>query len=549
MHELQQVLAERISMGLKNKSITTCSRWALNRRILGPPRPGPWTFKWHPWLREMHDSDATLNVGQKSAQMGYTETALNITFFLMDIKGWDVLYVLPATTPDASDFSAARFNGALDLSPHLKAMFHGTQNVGHKKSGTTNLYVRGSRSRAGLKSVPVAGLILDELDEMTQDNIPLAFERMSGQPEHIAWMISTPTVDNYGINKYFNKSTQEYFYFKCPHCSRHTNLQYPESIVITAEKYDDPKIRDTHLICKECKGKLEHQAKTEWLAKGQWVPTHTDRDSRGFHISQLYSTTVSPVELAQAFISSQRDKSDEQEFYNSKLGIPHIVEGARLTDKDIDECTGDYLTTGGLSSGFVTMGVDVGKFLHYEIDIWRIPPNESTISTDLNVKSRAKVVAFGKAKDFTELDLLIAKYRVAFTVVDRNPETRAALEFAYRHPGHVRLCFYPNGIAGRQIILSQEEPSLSVDRTSWLDLSLGRFKNRTITVPRNIDDEYRGHIKAPCRVYDKDRNGNPVGKYVSTEEDHYAHARLYSEVALPLAASLGVSQTITGRIL
>src|SRR5258706_4198642 len=106
-HILAKLIAERVSAGLKRKSLTTCSRWAQSCRVMGGKSfPGPWSFKHHPWLKEMHDSDSIMNIGQNSAQMGYTETALNRVFFKIDVEGVDCLYVLPATTPDASDFSA-----------------------------------------------------------------------------------------------------------------------------------------------------------------------------------------------------------------------------------------------------------------------------------------------------------------------------------------------------------------------------------------------------------------------------------------------------------
>src|SRR5262249_14884021 len=163
-------------------------------------------------------SDAELNVGQKAAQMGFTETVLNIVFYHIDVKAVDCLYVLPAKTPDASDFSAARFDPALESSPHLANLFSDVKNVGHKRAGTATLYVRGSRSRAGLKSIPTGLIILDEVDEFDQENIPLAMERAAGQVEKMVWMISTPTIDNFGINKYYLQSSQNHFHFKCPCC-------------------------------------------------------------------------------------------------------------------------------------------------------------------------------------------------------------------------------------------------------------------------------------------------------------------------------------------
>ena len=234
-HELVRLFNENLSSGLKRRTITLPSKWAENYRVMGPPLPGPWRFKYHPWLREMMDSPADYNVGQKGAQVGFTECVLNIVFFYIDVHNLDCLYVLPAKTPDASDFSAARFDPAIDMSPHLEKLFSDVKNVGHKRAGNTNLYIRGSKSRAGLKSVPVAILILDEKDEMNQDNVPLARERQSGQMIKKTWEISTPTIDGEGINQTYIQSTQENFFFKCPHCSKHTILKLLVKILMIYE--------------------------------------------------------------------------------------------------------------------------------------------------------------------------------------------------------------------------------------------------------------------------------------------------------------------------
>lgn len=544
-HALAQLMAERISAGLKRKSLTTCSRWTQSCRVMGRPYPGPWTFTHHPWLREMHDTTAEMNVGQKSAQMGYTEWALNMAFFNIDVKGVDTLYVLPAQTPDASDFSAARFDPALEMSPHLAKLFSDVKNVGHKRAGTTNLYIRGSKSRSGLKSIPTGLIILDEVDEMEEANIPLALERAAGQVEKMVLALSTPTLPRHGINKLYEDSTQEHFYFKCPCCSRLTELVFPDCLEITADHINDPRINDTRLKCKECKGKLHHETKHIWLQTGRMVPSYSDRVSRGFHVNQLYSCTVKPVDFANAFLRSLRDPSEEQEFYNSKLGLPHIVAGASVTDGDLDARTRDYRMSKNRPNGIVTMGVDVGKWLHYEIDQWIIPGDVGSV--DLNVQSMPRVIVHGKVLSFEELDALMILFGISACVIDANPERRKAYEFASRFPGFVKMCFYGQGVQGKQIHISKdEEPTITVDRTSWLDLSLGRFRTEgMITIPCDTNQEYRSHMKALVRVYEKDKNGNPVGRYVKDSgDDHYAHARNYAELALPFALSLGVSQDI-----
>jgi hypothetical protein len=136
------------------------------------------------------------------------------------------------------------------------------------------------------------------------------------------------------------------------------------------------------------------------------------------------------------------------------------------------------------------------------------------------------------------------KYRATSAVIDANPERRKAFEFSQRFYGHVKMCFYGVGVQGKQIHESKSmdpnnpEPIITVNRTSWLDLSLGRYRNQTIEIPSNTPHEYEQHLKALIRMYEKDKDGNPYGKYVKNSEDHYAHARNYAEIALPFAAYL-----------
>ena len=544
------MLAESIGKGLKRRSITKCSTWSERYRVMGQPYPGLWSFKYHPWAREMHDCQDDMIVGQKAAQMGYTETALNRVFYAIDVLGESVLYVLPASTPDASDFSAMRFDPALEASSHLANMFSDVKNVGHKRAGSASLLIRGSRSRGQMKSAPTGTMIFDEVDEMVQENIPLAFERMSGQKKKSAFLLSTATIENYGINAYFRKSSQDHFFFACPFCSKQTELIFPECVEVTGEDPDDPAILNSRLLCKECKHTLDHETKHEWLKDGKWVASQEGRMSRGFYINQLYSSTIPPHLIAASFLRGRDNPADEQEFYNSKLGVPHAVEGARVTDAQIIACTKGTKKLDGYSGGkLITMGVDVGKWLHVEITEWTF---EKTVGqNDVNLMAHARVIYEGKVLNFEELDNFMVTYKVSSCVIDANPEQRKALEFAQRFWGHVKRCFYGNGVSGKQVSLhAEDQHSVTVDRTSWLDLSLGRFKRGAITLPIDVSMEYRENTKALVRIYEKDANGNPVGRYVrGNDDDHYAHARNYSEIALQLGANMSKATTINGDIL
>jgi hypothetical protein len=512
--------------------------------MMPKPFEGPWGWKHHPWLKEMHDSKAEKNVGQKAAQMGFTEWALNMTFFKIDVEGVSCLYILP-TDGNAGEFSAGRFDPALELSPHLQGLFSHVKNVGHKRAGQYSLYVRGSRSRSELKSIPCGFLVFDELDEMMQKNIPLALERSSGQMKSQVLMISTPTIDKFGINKEFNETTKEHFFFKCPCCGKLTELVYPECLVLTGESISDQGLKNSYYQCKECQGTLPHETKTDWLSTGIYVPEYSDRDARGFTVNQMYSSADagSPYKFAISALKAKLDPTDATEFFNSKLGLTYTADGARVTDSNIIECTGEF-TKGPGRLRVVTMGVDVGKFLHVEIDEWSLPSHK-TPGVDWNDEATPRVLLETTVEDFAQLDNFMRDYQVLGCVVDRHPETRAAYQFATRFWNYVLLCMYGRGIYGKQVQLGSEvEHTITVDRTSWLDLSLGRFRNHTISLPLDLSTDYKEHIKEPIRVYGRDADGNPTGRYESAGPDHFAHARNYAEIALTLALSLGTSQNI-----
>lgn len=536
MHELATFLRTHIASSLQRKAIVNCSQWAKMYRVMGNPFPGSWSPIHHPWIPSIQDADHPAIVVKKGAQLGFTEAALNKTFYTIDILNTSVLYVLPTSYPDASDFSTSRFDAALETSPHLKSLFSDVSNVGHKRAGNRNLYIRGSRSRSQLKSIPVGLVILDEVDEMVQRNIPLAIERLSGQVEKQVLYISTPTIEDYGIDALYHDSTQDHFYFRCPSCNRYIELTYPDSLS-----------EDASLICSKCKAILPHETKSDWLSTGRWIPTFTDRDVKGYHINQLYSPTVSPADIASAAEKAAINPIDEQEFFNSKLGITHTPKGGKITDTEINEVIGGYLQKDHAPTqrSFITMGIDVGKWLHYEIDQWFFPLEAHSI--DINTLAKCKVIAFGKVTDFESLDILFKDYRVIYAVIDANPEYRKALEFAQRFYGRIKLCYFGPEITGKHIqINTDEQHTIRVHRTSWMDLAFSRFKKPDrITLPRDIDLEYRDQLREPTRIYERDADNNLVGKYISVKDDHYAFARVYAEIALALGMTTLTSQNIS----
>jgi hypothetical protein len=543
-----------LKTGLVSRTLGTCSRWVTKRRIMGEPISGPYGFKYHPWCREVHDSNAGFNTIMKSAQMGLTEVAINVAFFTVDVLKRDVLYVLP-TALNASDFSKSRFNTALLHSPYLSTLFTDTNTVGLKQAGGVNLYIRGSRGNSNLKSIPVSVLILDEADEMNQRAIWLALERLSGQLHKFVFSLSTPTIPNFGIHKLYLQGTQEHFYFKCPRCGRTTELIFPDCLEICGEGITDPDMRRSYLKCKECKKQIKHEEKPDFLKPAYWESTvNVDEDHRSFYINQMYSYMVKPWELAAAYFRGIGDEAAMVEFFNSKQGLPYIPDGGQVTDGEIENAIQGYFKENQRpdigTDRCIVMGVDQGKMNNVVVVEYLLKGG----GIDLNASAHAKILWEGKlpGDDFATLDPLMREWQVRACVIDADPQINDARRFARRFPGYVYLCRYRRGVTGKELQIAEEDggaPLITVDRTNWLDASMGRFHSDRIHLPADTSHEFKEHIKALVRTYEKDDQGNSRAIYLNTAPDHFAHAFNYAEIALPMAAGIVSGGDVEGGVL
>ena len=126
-----------------------------------------------------------------------------------------------------------------------------------------------------------------------------------------------------------------------------TELTFPDSLVITSDDYKNPEIKKSHLICPlpKCKKPLSQESKVDWLSleNAEWVEAHPGRMSVGYHIPQFYSMVIQPWEIAVTYLKGLENPADEQEFYNSKLGMTHTPKGAKIDD---DQRAAEFIHSG-----------------------------------------------------------------------------------------------------------------------------------------------------------------------------------------------------------
>ena len=294
--------------GLKPDPILTVSQWADKYRILSTKtsaEPGQWRTSRTPFLREIMDnlsvtSAYTEITFMKGTQIGGTECGYNFLGYVIDYAPGPMMIVMPRLE-DAKKNSKVRIQPFIDDCPRLREK---VKDAKSRDSGNTLLLkefpggllnLTGANSAAGLRSIPIKYLVLDEEDaypgdvEGEGDPSDLAIKRtdtFAGKKK--IFHISTPTIeDRSKIENNYLKTDQRKYFVPCPKCDYYQWLQWQQM------KWEKGKPETVYYECEneECKYQIKNWEKTKMLAKGEWRATSISIDSRsiGYQLSGLYS--------------------------------------------------------------------------------------------------------------------------------------------------------------------------------------------------------------------------------------------------------------------
>lgn len=529
-------LRKKIAQGLIDSSLKSCSRWAEHKIWLPKPYDGLLRFDKFPWCREILGIRNGYVTIKKSSQMGLSVAAMVKALHLVCELSEDVAYVLPNGNL-VSDFSKGRLQPLLDLSPELRDIW-GEANVGFRQCSRNHasMYIRGSNSQSGLVSIPLGHAICDELDRCAPHTLSLLEERFSARDDFYLMALSTPTLPDHGVDKLFKLGTQEQFTFKCPSCSRHISLRWPESIEICGEHYADDACALSRLRCHECDGTLPEQSKSQWLSKAIWQPSVNVQGHRSFLINGLYSPGLTAERIVRKYLKGELSESARVEFTNQTLAECYISEGSKITPELLGSAKRGYSKMDARpqdSSKCIVMGVDVGMYLDVVIAEYtydRDPGYEPHLNSTCRILYEARV----PSNDWHGLDILMREWQVHFACLDIQPETQAVKSFCRRFHGFAAGVQYRKGTAGNEIKSVEDEngtPTLTVDRTSFMDLALGRFHSGKILLPKDVSATFEEHLQSNTRTYELDEYGNPQAVYVANRDDHFCHALTLAEVA------------------
>lgn len=481
----------------------------------------------HEYQIGMLQCDHPNQCGKKGAQLGYTAIGVLKTLHA-HIYGrlpQGTLYLFP-TWNDVTDFSKARFNPLIyensGIARHVRRLDGATKSTEAatiKRIGKAMLYLRSARetgkiegtkaTSSALKSVPVDRIVFDERDEMSNDMVDLAMERVSHSHIKEIFKLSTPSIPDFGIDKDYTDSDQRIWVIKCDKCNTENCLELnfiesPERAVI---KTKDNWIR----ACKKCSNELNPRY-------GQWVAqVPSEKDKVGWWISQLNSTYINPGSILDLF--KNPPNGNIAEVYNSKLGMAYIASENKLTRNDVYRCCGqDVLRERSTKS--CAMGVDIGKDIHVVIGY---PKGENY-----------KIIYMGRVGEFADLHDLAQRFNVQSTVIDMEPETRKARDFQTSEPYQVYLCDYQDRLKAGTII-DEKRGLITVQRTEICDKTHDMVvTDGKLEIPRKCPEveEFAKELSNIAKVLEEDKlSGKRIYRYRKLGADHYRHALNYFYLA------------------
>jgi hypothetical protein len=478
--------------------------WVKNITLDGKP----FTYQRHEYLIEPYKDNHPDQTEMKAAQMGLTSKAILKVAYGARYEGYrGILYLFPSKS-DVTDFSKGRIDPLIQENPDtIGGWIRDTDAANIKRIWNAFLYLRGMKSRVSLKSVPADFLIFDELDEAPQNAIDMAIERLAHSEFKEVWKLSNPTLPDYGIDKAFQETDQRYWLLKCQKCGEHTCLEcledtFPDCLV----EFRGRVIR----LCQHCRDKELHPSIGQWVAK---KPSITAK--RGRHYSQLFSQFVDPAEILHQY----RTTTNQQDFFNLKIGIAYVEAQNRLSIQDVlDLCGSDGIASEDPGPCF--MGVDQGADLHVVIG--------------KKARQKAgKIIHLGIYKDWEELDRLMKNFRVTRCVVDALPETRNARAFAERHKGKVFLNYYSEYQKGKSA-WNEKNLTVTCNRTESLDAYHNEIMNSQIILPKECEivKVFAHHLHNTAKKLEEDEEtGSKRYVYVKLGPDHFRHAFNYEAMA------------------
>jgi len=337
---LEGAYAEGFSQGIRPTKALSLSVWSEQHRRLSSKasaEPGRWRNSRTPYLVEIMDclsEESRIHeiYFMKGAQVGATELGLNWIGYTIHHAPSAMMMVQP-TVDMAKRASKQRLDPLLE--DNKEVFGEVIESARSRDSGNTILskefkggilILTGANSAAGLRSMPVKKLFLDETDAYPENvdeegsPVDLAKARQRTYARRKLFAPSTPTIHGHSvIEREFERGDMRRYFVPCPHCSEMQYLEWKQL------KWEPSRPETAEYECIKCSALISEIEKTNMLALGQWRPTKPVAVSpkiRSYHLSSLYSPLgwYSWRQAASDWEAAKGDQNKLRTFINTVLG-------------------------------------------------------------------------------------------------------------------------------------------------------------------------------------------------------------------------------------
>lgn len=460
------------------------SQWAAKYRRLSAKSsaiPGPWLPERIPFLNAIMDAlgpehPAKQVTFAKASQVGGSECALNWLGSIIHQSPGPVLVLLPTEKLGLRWIRGRLRPMVLECGPLSRLLPLGR----HSRSSNTLtelhfaggvLYLGSANVPADLSSVPIAYLVLDEVDRMMRALVgegavtEIAKRRVATfQGRSKVFEISSPTDETSQIDADYRVSSRGRYWVPCPECGE------AQPLVWDRVQFPEGKPQLARYACAECAALIDEQAKGEMLARGEWrheAPELVD-EHIGFHVSGLYTPRGlgdSWADHAFAWEAARGQSTKLQVFYNTRLGLVWVGEKRRIEWEELKRRAEPYRLR-ELAPGIflLTAGVDVQKDrLEVQVVGWGRGEQATVVDYHVLTGDTTRPEVWQQLDEYLERPLASAggvPMRVVVTMVDAGYNTDHV--YAFTRPRRTRGIFASKG--------SQIATKAPIGRPSYPDM-------------------------------------------------------------------------------
>jgi hypothetical protein len=534
------------------RSIARPDEWAVRMGLRVDARP--FSLKGREYVQKVIRDYSPEIVIPKAAQMAFTVTFVTKSLHNVVERGWNGLYLLPVKT-GAIPFVQARIDPVIESNDGLKERFSSVDNRLHKQTTKgVNLYVRGTNIARELQEIPVDFEMWDERDRMIEENLSDARHRMDGSIVQKLTILSTPTVEGYGVcaEDAWDASDQHRWEVACPSCGRYQVLNFEEPDL----DYNNLKLGDNAetctLECAYCHYQIRDKDRPKMNELGRWTPMNPDGRLRGYHISQFNSPTQKLEEIMKDYFLGQRDMRKLRAFWNQNMGRAFTAKGDKFTAELLDACRRQGYRTGGIPNSHLAIGIDVGTLLH----VW---------CWHFDAYGRKMLWNIKLFKSFDELDKFLEGIVSWTGIIDAHPEKSKAHDLAMKYHGKLRIGFSDDREQASEMAIfhpvkAGEAARVNIDKSAALDTYIMDYIDGRVTLPidvrqlgedmprKDFNGVYYQHLQM-VRVEEENTRGTIVARWKKNRNpDHWHHAGMFATVAAQQRPTLNVPPAISAAL-